>query len=50
MSTNSNTSASNDDPNILIPLLTFILTDEGDRTFKVPVQTASSAEDANIGR
>ncbi len=49
MITDSITSASTDDPNTLIPLLTFILTDKEDRTFEVPVQMASRAEDADIG-
>jgi hypothetical protein len=48
MSTHSITSATND-PNTLIPLLTFVLTDKEDRTFEVPVQTASRAKDADIG-
>jgi hypothetical protein len=44
MSTDSITSVSTDDPNNLIPLLTFIFTDKEDRTVKVPVLTASRAE------
>ena len=43
------TSASTDDPNTLIPLLTFILTDKEDRAVEVPELKASRAGDANIG-
>jgi hypothetical protein len=50
MSTDSITSASTDDPNTLVPLLTFILTDKEDCTFEVPVQASSRAEDADIGQ
>jgi hypothetical protein len=49
MSTDSTTSASTDDPNTLIPLLTFILTDKDDRAVEVPVLKASRAGDADIG-
>jgi hypothetical protein len=59
MSTDSITSASTDDPNTLIPLLTFKLTDKEDRAVEVPVLKdhaievlvlkASHAEDADIG-
>jgi hypothetical protein len=46
MSTDSITSASTDNHNTLIPLLTFILTDKEDRTVEVPVLVASRADDA----
>jgi hypothetical protein len=49
MSTDSITSASTNDHNTLIPLLTFILTNKEDRTFEIPVQTASRVKDADIG-
>jgi hypothetical protein len=49
MSTDSIISASTDDPNTLIPLLTFILTDKEDHAVEVPVLKASRAGDADIG-
>jgi hypothetical protein len=49
MSTDSITSASTDDPNTRIPLLTFILTDKKDRVVEVPELKASHAGDADIG-
>jgi hypothetical protein len=44
MSTDSIKQASTADPNNLIPMLTFILTDKEDCTVEVPVLTASRAE------
>jgi hypothetical protein len=49
MSTDSITSATTDDPNTLIPLLTFILTDKEDCVVEVPILKASRAGDADIG-
>jgi hypothetical protein len=49
MSTDSITSASTDDPNTLIPLVTFILTDKDDRGVEIPVLKASRAGDADHG-
>jgi hypothetical protein len=49
MSTDSIVSASTDDSNTLIPLLTFILTDKEDRAVQVPELNASRAGDADIG-
>jgi hypothetical protein len=49
MNTDSITSASTDDPNTLIPLLTFVLTNKEDRNVEVPVLKASRVGDADIG-
>jgi hypothetical protein len=47
MNTDSITSASTDNPNTLIPLLTFILIDKEDRTFEYRYKQQA---DADIGR